>query len=659
MEWASTVSVALVAALVFGLLARRLGLSPIVGYLVAGVAIGPHTPGFVGNAELAAKLADVGVVLLMFGVGLGFSFGDLWGVRRIAVPGALLASGVAVAAGTAIGRVMGWSWGASLVLGMCFSCASTVVIVRGLMDSGLLASATARIVIGWSVVEDLITVGLLVALPALAGGGGAAAATPLWQLLLWSLAKVAVMAVVVILGGGLVVPKLLALVARAGSKELFTLAVLAVALGVAYASSSVFDVSLALGAFFGGMVVGRSDLSHQALADALPLRDAFAVLFFVAVGMLFDPRFVVQHPVLVVAGVGVVLVAKPLAAVGLMLGRGYSLRNALLVGAGIAQVSEFSFVLAGLALSLGLLPEAGHSLVLATALLSITANPLLFRGVKPLGRLLSRQRHLARLVADRSSDLAGLTPAVAGGLQDHVVLCGLGRVGSVLGELLQARGIQHVVVELDREMVESLRARGAVALYGDCASPIILDRAEIQRARALVLTVPDAVASRLAAEHARAVNPTIQLLVRVHSQGQAQDLARYAGVRAVHGERELGFAMARHLLEALGASTIEAEAAVLAAQRGLDAGTSPPRLYEVSVPRGSGAIGQRIAGLELPQGLLVVAIVRDGQHLVARGPTILLEGDVLLLFATGADAREVERMVARRAEPLPPTVDRA
>lgn len=642
MNWAPTVALALVAALVCGVLARRLGLSPIVGYLLAGVLLGPHTPGFIADATLAGQLADVGVVLLMFGVGLGFSFGDLWSVRSLAVPGALVASSVAVLGGAFLGQQIGWSLSASMVLGMCLATASTVVIVRGLMELDLMGSAVGRTAIGWSVVEDLITVVLLVVLPTLAPAAGGEG-DPLWQAIVWTIAKVALMAAVVIVGGGFVVPRLLALVARVQSRELFTLAVLTVALGVAYLASTVFGVSLALGAFFGGMVVGRSDLSHQAAADALPLRDAFAVLFFVAVGMLFDPLFVLQRPLLVGAALLVVLVAKPLAAIVLLLVRGQTPRAALSVAAAVAQVSEFSFVLAGLAVDLDILPADGRQLVLAVALLSIILSPVLFRGISLIEASLARWRWLQAYVLRRSRGLARLPDGAepAGG---HIVLVGYGRVGSMIGSFLAERSVPFLVVELDRPSVEQLRARGIPALYGDASSPMLLDRAGIKTARALVLTSPDPVAQRLAIEHARSLRGDLPIFARVHSQSQRDLLTAFSGVRAVHGEEELGYAMARLLLQALGASVIEADATVLAAQGGAEARTQL-RLFEIRVPFGSPVVGSGIKDLSLPTTALIVAVVRQGHLVVPRGATTLVANDKLLLFASSDDAQKVETLV--------------
>lgn len=640
--------VALVAALVLGTVARLCGLSPLLGYLLAGTLIGPHTPGFVGDAALAAQLAEVGVVLLMFGVGLDFSFPDLWAVRRQAVPGALLASGAVVGLGAGLGALMGWPLAGGLVLGMALATASTVVIVRGMTELGLLGAQPGKIAVGWSLVEDLITVVLLVVLPALAGDPARASAdsgtgAAIWAPLLWSFGKVAALAVVVVVGGRRVVPALLGLVARARSRELFTLAVITLAFGIAFLAAAGFGVSLALGAFLAGMVVGRSDLAHQAAADALPMRDAFAVLFFVAAGMLFDPSFVWREPWLLLGALLCVLVGKPLVAVAYLLWTGETPRHALAVGAGLAQVSEFSFVLAGLATGLGVLPDGGRDLVVATAIVSMALSPWLFRLVPAWTVMLHRLA--ARHGRGHAVALETLPPEQTLALQDHVVLVGYGRVGSLLAEFLRARQVPFVVVELERGIVERLRATGIRALFGDGSRSVLLDRAAIGRARALVLTNPDPVGQRLALAHARSVRPEVEVVARVHSGGELAALQTLPRTRPVHAERELGLAMAHQLLEALGSSPVEAEAAVASAARGEGGLANPPRLYEILVPIGAGVAGRRIADCQFPAGALVVAIVRGGRHLVARGPTELLAGDTLLLFAGAEDARQVERLV--------------
>ncbi|MBL8901041.1 MAG: cation:proton antiporter [Planctomycetes bacterium] len=650
MNWAPTVTIGLAAALVLGTLARRFGLSPLVGYLLAGIVVGPNTPGFVGNAAVAGQIADVGVVLLMFGVGLGFSWKDLWSVRAIAVPGALVASGTAVLAGAAIGMNLGWGTAPSLVFGMCLATASTVVIVRGFLELDLLGSAAGRIAVGWSVVEDLITVVLLVILPALGASEGGGGSLPLT--IAWTIAKVGLLAVLVIVGGGYVVPRLLSIVARAQSKELFTLAILVIALGIAYGSAELFGVSLALGAFFGGMVVGQSDLSHQAAADALPLRDAFAVLFFVAVGMLFDPLFVLSSPLPVLLSLAVVLLLKPLAGSALMLLRGYPLKDTLCVGAGIAQVSEFSFVLAGLAVSEGLLPEDARSLVLAAALLSITASPVLFRGVAPISKALLSSPGFARFLHRRAGKLGRLTWNETEQLQGHAILCGHGRVGSVLAGILRQRGIPFVAIDLDKKLVETLRARGEHALYGDGGSPTLLDRAGVATARAVLITIPDAAASRVAVEHVRATNPEAAICVRVHREAEQSLYANQPNTASVHGELELAYALARRMLGAFGSSAIEAEAVILDARRG--GGASAPSdttlIFELRVAADAPAAGKALSELALPAGALIITIRRKGDFVVPSGKTTLEPQDEVLVLADREGAHAIERLVGSAAQ---------
>lgn len=642
MNWVPTVAIGLAAALLLGTLARRLGLSPLVGYLCAGMAVGPHTPGFVGDLRLASNLADVGVILLMFGVGLSFSLRDLLAVRGVALPGALAASGAAAACGAAVGVSQGWGVGASALFGLCLATASTVVIVRGLLELDLLGSAAGRIAVGWSVVEDLVTVVVLVLLPALTleGDGGSLA-----QVLLQTAGAIALLGVVVFGGGALVVPRLLASVARAQSRELFTLAVLVIALGVAWLAAEVFGTSIALGAFLGGMVVGQSDMSHQAAADALPLRDAFAVLFFVAVGMIVDPLLLVEQPGLVLAALAVVLVVKPLVALAVLLAKGHPLGTSLSVGAAVAQVSEFSFVLAGLAVTEGLLPEEARSVVLAAALLSIVASPVLFRGAAPLERRLMGSKAVRRFVLRRAGRLAKLPLETAESLADHAVLCGHGRVGGELAVFLRERGIPFVVIEQDRALVEQLLDARVPALYGDAGSATLLDRARVASARTLLVTVPDPVTARLAVEHARRVNPEIEVVLRVHADDGRAAFARDAHLRAVHGERELAYAMARLALQGFGLSAIEAEAAVIDRRHARGGASQPTRIAEIHVPASSPVVGRSVAELGIPRGVLVVTIARDGEFVVPSGDTEVRAGDALLVLADTERARAVERLV--------------
>ncbi|MBB4638127.1 YbaL family putative K(+) efflux transporter [Longimicrobium terrae] len=543
-------------AFVLGMAAHRVGLPPLVGYLLAGVAAGPFTPGFVGDAGLASQLAEIGVILLMFGVGLHFSLGDLLAVRKISLPGAVVQIAVATAAGALLSRLWGWPWGQGLVFGLSLSVASTVVLLRALEERGLVDSADGRIAVGWLIVEDLAMVLALVLLPALAGPLGGTPAEGEGSVLmavLLTLGKVVAFLALMFVVGRRAVPWLLARVARTGSRELFTLSVLAVALGIAVGAALLFGVSFALGAFFAGVVISESDLSHQASADALPFQDAFAVLFFVSVGMLFDPAVLLRQPLQVLAVVAIILVVKSLAALGIVLAFRYPVRTALVVAASLAQIGEFSFILAGLGMSLGLLTQEGHSLILAGALLSITINPLIFATVAPIEKWVRARPRIADLLERPAGELAELPADVhEEGLRDHAVLVGHGRVGAPVGEALAAEGIPYVVVEQNREEVEALRARGVPALFGDASRPGILHHAHLERARLLIVSAPDAFQARLILDHARKVNPGIDTVVRTHSDEERTHLEASGVGRAVVGERELALAMVRYAFSAFG-----------------------------------------------------------------------------------------------------------
>jgi CPA2 family monovalent cation:H+ antiporter-2 len=561
----STLAVGLTAAFLGGLLARKLRLPPIVGYLLAGVAVGPFTPGFIADTELAAELAEIGVILLMFGVGIHFSIRDLLAVRSIAVPGAIGQIAVATALGTGLGIALGWGVGAAIVLGLALSVASTVVLLRALMERHELDSAQGRIAVGWLIVEDLFTVAVLVLLPSVAPvlGGIAAAdasAGPIVDVAI-AIGKAALFAGLMIFVGARVVPWVLVVVAREGSRELFTLAVLAVALGIAFASSALFGVSLALGAFLAGAVISESDLSHQAAADALPLRDAFAVLFFVSVGMLVDPSFLLAHPLEIAAIVALIVIAKAVAAFGIVVALGYPTRVALTVSAALAQIGEFSFILATLGGALGLLPPAGFQLIVAGALISITINPVLFAMVKPLDRRLRDSTRLRALLERPRRDLRTLGAAHgAKAVKRHAILCGYGRVARIVAGGLDRRGFHYVVITNDRRDVEALRRDGKLALYGDASHPDLLEEAGIGHARMVIAAVNEPYTTRLIVDHARKLNPRIEVVTRTHSDGEAARL-RAAGpsVQAVFGERELAVQMLRYALRRYGVSTSEAE----------------------------------------------------------------------------------------------------
>ena len=563
----TTIAVGLVAAFAGGFVAKRIGLPTIVGYIVAGVLIGPFTPGFIADVTIATELAEIGVILLMFGVGINFSIRDLVAVRAIAIPGALGQILIATLLGVWLGLALGWGVGGGLVLGLSLSVASTVVLLRAITDRGELDTPQGRIAVGWLIVEDLVTVVILVLLPTIAplvGGTGDATADgigPLAEVAI-ALGKAGLFAALMIVAGARLVPRLLTMVANEGSKELFTLAVLAIALGIAFLSSAVFGVSFALGAFLAGAVVGETDMSHQAAADALPLRDAFAVLFFVSVGMLLDPATLLAMPAAIAAVVLLVVVAKGLFKFAFVLLHGYPLRVALTVGAGLAQVGEFSFILGTAGLSLGLLPADGFQLIVAGALLSIALNPLLFRWVDPLEARLRANSALTRLLERQAGDLAHLDPVPdEGPLRLHAILCGYGQVGRMIAGALDRRGFTYVVITQQRGEVERLRARGVAALYGEASNVELLERAHVDSARVVIVASSDPHVTHLIVDRAKALNPSVDFVVRTHSDEEISQLrALSPKVQAVQGQRELAVQMARYSLRRFGVNAAEAEA---------------------------------------------------------------------------------------------------
>ena len=554
----TTIAAALGLALVFGFLAARLRLPALVGYLLAGVLIGPFTPGFVADTALASQLAEIGVMLLMFGVGLHFSLGDLLAVRRIAIPGAIVQMAAATAMGFGAAMLWGWSTPAALVFGISLSVASTVVLLRALEGQGALESFNGRIAVGWLVVEDLAMVLVLVLLPPLAGGMAGKGAAPdgsLWRELLVTLLQVGLFVALMLVVGRRVFPWLLWQVQKVGSRELFTLCVVAAAVSIAYGATRIFGVSFALGAFFAGMVLRESQFSHRAAQETLPLRDAFAVLFFVSVGMLFDPRILVDQPLRVLAVVGIIVVGKSLAAALLVLLLRYPLHTALTVSASLAQIGEFSFILVGLGAALGVMPPEAQSLVVAGALISIALNTLVFRSIAPLQRFLLARSQVARDLAARDDPLAELPMTTEEKyLSRQVVLVGYGRVGRRVADALEEEGIPFVVAEQNRELVEQLRARGLAAVVGDASQPEVLVQAHVARACMLVIASGDALAARRMATHARLLNPQIGIAVRSHNEDEARLLQEeIAEGRVFLGEQELAQAMARHVLERCGA----------------------------------------------------------------------------------------------------------
>jgi K+:H+ antiporter len=568
----STIAIGLTAAFIGGFIARRVGLPAIVGYIAAGVAIGPFTPGLVADPTVATELAEIGVILLMFGVGIHFSFRDLLAVRGIAVPGAAVQIALATVLGTSLGVMLGFGVGGGLVLGLAISVASTVVLLRALEDRNELDTQQGRIAIGWLIVEDLFTVIVLVLLPLIAplfgatssepgtNGAGSASAGALAEIV-FAVARAAIFAILMIVAGARFIPWILLQVARQGSRELFTLAVLAIALGIAYAASTIFGVSFALGAFLAGLVVSESDMSHQAAADALPLRDAFAVLFFVSVGMLLDPSYLMANPLPVLAMLALIVVAQPLAAFAIVEAFGYPSRVALTVAAALGQIGEFSFIVGTLGLGIGLLPEAGFQLIVAGALLSIAINPALFALIEPLDRRFRDQPLLVRVQRRRIRELGTIDETQRASLVNHAVICGYGRVGRLIGPALERRGFKYTVITQQRDEVDRLRSQGVIAIYGDAAHTEVLEMAGVASARLVVVATSEPNETRLIVERVQALDPGVDIVVRTHSDTEAAHLRSLGGkVQAVHGERELAVQMARYSLRRFGLSSAEAEA---------------------------------------------------------------------------------------------------
>ena len=555
----STIAAGLGLALVFGFIAARLRLPALVGYLLAGVIIGPFTPGFVADAEIASQLAEIGVMLLMFGVGLHFSLDDLLAVRKIAVPGAIVQMTVATALGMGLAHWWGWNLGGALVFGLSLSVASTVVLLRALESRGVLDSFNGRIAVGWLVVEDLAMVLVLVLLPPLGGwlsGKADANVGMLWKTLGITLLQVGGFVALMLVVGRRFFPWVLWQVQRTGSRELFTLCVVAAAVSIAFGATALFGVSFALGAFFAGMVMRESEFSHRAAEESLPLRDAFAVLFFVSVGMLFDPWVIIERPLQVLAVVGIIVVGKSLAAGLLVLAFRYPLNTALTVSASLAQIGEFSFILVGLGASLGLLPPEGQSLVLAGALISIALNQLVFHFVEPMQRWILAKSALARRLEARDDPMAEL-PATTEQkyLARHVVLVGYGRVGRRIAAAMTAHHMPLGVAEQNRELVEKLRASGLAAVAGNAAEPEVLIQAHIANARMMVIATPDLLDVRQMIATARALNPSIETVVRTHNETEARLLESEQAGKIFLGEQELALSMTRHVLERAAAVT--------------------------------------------------------------------------------------------------------
>jgi len=555
----TTIAAAFIAALCLGFLAEKIKVPALVGYLVAGIVIGPGTPGYIADTNVAAQLSEIGIMLLMFGVGLHFSPSELLSVKRVAVPGALIQMAVTTSVGAGIAWFWGWGLAPSVIFGLCLACASTVVLLKSLEVRGELDSMGGRIAVGWLVVQDLVTVLALVLLPpfaAIIGGTKATTAavstgsTSLWLTVGHTLLLVGAFVALMFIVGKRLLPWLLWQVAKTGSRELFTLAVVTTAIGIALGAASFFNVSFALGAFVAGSVMRESEFSHRAAEETLPLRDAFSVLFFVSIGMMVDPAVFLNQPGQILVVVMVVMFVNFASAVAIVIANRYPLSTALSIGASLGQIGEFSIILAGLALSLGVIDSEVMNLVLAGVLLSITFNTLLFKSVEPLRRWVLSRSAFARKLDQRQDPTAALPMSTDRKyLEGQLVLVGYGRVGKRIGEALTERGIPYVIIEQSRERVEALREEGFAAVSGNAGDPAVLIQAHIAKAAMLVIATPDTVHVRKMVETARLLNPGIEIIVRTHSEDESELLAADGFGKIFFGEEELAKGMVRHIFD--------------------------------------------------------------------------------------------------------------
>ncbi|HEX2812557.1 MAG TPA: YbaL family putative K(+) efflux transporter [Sphingopyxis sp.] len=524
-------------AFLMGALAHKLRISPIAGYLLAGVMVGPFTPGIVADTGLALQLAEIGVILLMFGVGLHFSLKDLLSVRRIAVPGAIVQIAVASALGVMLGLWLGWPFAGSLIFGLALSVASTVVLLRALQARDMVETEKGRIAVGWLIVEDLAMVLALVLLPAMFGArgdesGGAGLLQSAGIVLVKVVGFVAFMLVV----ARRILPAVLHWVAHSGSRELFRLAVLAIALGVAFGAAVVFDVSFALGAFFAGMILGETQLSRRAAEETLPLRDAFAVLFFVSVGMLFDPKVLVEQPLPLIATVAIIVFGKSFAAYAIVRAFGHPNQTAMTIAVSLAQIGEFSFILAGLGVGLKVMPPEARDLILAGSILSILFNPILFT-------LMVRRIRAEEDAPEAEAEPVSEAPTGAG-----MVLIGYGRVGSHIGSLICGRGAGLVVIEDQKDMAAAAEAAGATVIVGDATKESVLRKAGLDTARTLLVAIPEGAEAGAIVRRARAINPKLVIVARAHSDEEVDDLVRRGADHVVMAERETAARMAERAM---------------------------------------------------------------------------------------------------------------
>ncbi|MGB4058304.1 MAG: cation:proton antiporter [Alphaproteobacteria bacterium] len=542
----STLAIGMSAAFLCGLVATKLRIPPIVGYLIAGVLIGPNTPGLHADVAIAEALSEIGIVLLMFGVGLHFSLKDFLDVKKIAFTGAFLQITVVTSLGAMLAHFWGWAWESGILFGLALSVASTVVLLRSFEERRLLQTLDGHIAIGWLVVQDMAVVLALVLIPALAHGDAAAGAAPLVQLFV-ALAKVGVFILLMMVVGKRFLPWLLMMVTKTGSRELFTLAVVALAIGVAYSASWLFGVSIALGAFFAGMMIRESDMNHEVATRVLPFQDAFAVLFFVSVGMLFNPAVLLEQPLNILMTLVIVMAGNFLVSCGIVLLFGYPLKTGLLVASGLSQIGEFSFVLVTVGLSYGLLPEAGKDLILTAAIASIAFNPLALYLSRKLYGLAGRTGRLTAMFNMRDDDLAHLRGDEKYVLRDIVILAGHGRVGRQISKNIHDSHIDLVIIDNNRERIETLRQNGFHAIVGDASREETLREAAINKAVALVVAVPDPFEARRVVETARRIRPTLKILVRAHNEEERDYFIGQNIDLAVTGPRAIGMQMANYL----------------------------------------------------------------------------------------------------------------
>src|SRR4029078_4052331 len=545
----STIVIALALAWAFAAVANRLKLPPIVGYLLAGIAIGPFTPGFVADQNIASELAEIGVILMMFGVVLHFSLVDLLSVKAIAIPGACAQIACATLLGMGLGLWLGWSIEGALVFGLALSVASTVVLLRALQERRLVETERGRIAVGWLIVEDIAMVLTLVLLPALSGaleGNAGAAPLDIAVALGTTVAKIAAFVGIMLIVGKRLIPGILHYMAHTGSRELFRLSVLVIALGAAYAAAELFGVSFALGAFFAGMILSESALSQQAAQETLPLRDAFAVLFFVSVGMLFDPTILVREPIPVLVTVLIIVLGNSLASFAIVRGCGYSTPTALTISASLAQIGEFSFILAGLGVSLALLPEQGRDLILAGAIISILLNPLLFAA---LDHVVERREQRRVEVAEITETDTAREPIKPTRLAHHILVVADGRGGSAISAALRTKGVPLFVIEYNEDAVAALKTTGVETLSGNAADPELIATANLGGARCLLVAIPNAFEGGQVVQQARAINPKLIIVARAHSEAEIEHLKKHGAALVLMGEHEIAKSMLDNIFE--------------------------------------------------------------------------------------------------------------